>query len=302
VLSEADAFTPEQSVHLSDAIMRAVRRVSPDTRFVALSVWRGTPDLFECALNPGNRRPQRPIDMIAYHFYAYPAAELFKYESYSLSAVGVWQYTFFDQADAFIDKVRYVEAIRKRLSPSTRVNLNELGTYAPGDFDANATDTGIPQDYWSLSGAVFAYLYVELAKQGIDIVAQSLLAAGPGMAPGNTMLNWQTGQPNARYRVLKLLKDNFGAGDRMIATTIDQRLDVLNPDLAAQAFVTSKGKKILLINKRWRALQVDLSKAGTAVRLGAIDDQSEDRPPQGIEKIDGPVNLKPFATVVVSVE
>ncbi len=38
-----------------------------------------------------------------------------------------WQYTFFDQADGFLNTVRYIENIRKRLSPQTKTDTDELG-------------------------------------------------------------------------------------------------------------------------------------------------------------------------------
>jgi hypothetical protein len=34
------------------------------------------------------------------------------------------------------------------------------------------------------------------------------------------MVDWNTGQPNARYWVLKLLRDNFGPGDKLVETSV----------------------------------------------------------------------------------
>lgn len=131
VLNEAEGFTPEQHLKLSDAIIDAVRKVIPKTKFIGLSLYAGSPEIFEYWLNPKNHRAGIPLDMMAYHFYAFPAASLLKYDPSTRSTIDSWQYTFFDQAEGFVNKVKYVEAIRKRLSPSTRVNLNEMGTYAP---------------------------------------------------------------------------------------------------------------------------------------------------------------------------
>ena len=79
------------------------------------------------------------------------------------------------------------------------------------------------------------------------------------------MIDWSTGRPNARYCVLKLLRENFGPGDRLIETNLD------TPSVYAQAFVTPQGvKKVLLINKRDRAAQVLLSGA-TRGRLEVVD-------------------------------
>lgn len=40
------------------------------------------------------------------------------------------------------------------------------------------------------------------------------------MIPGVSLLDWETGAPNARYHVLKLLLDNFGVGDVLCETTV----------------------------------------------------------------------------------
>lgn len=304
VLNEVDSdFTPEQYTKLSDAVIAAVRKVSPNTKFVGLSLAFGRPEYFEYWLNPENHRPGTPLDMMAYHFYAIPAADLLKYDPAMSSKIDSWQYSFFEQAAAFIEKVKYVEFIRKRLSPTTRVNLNELGTYVPGEFDAAATDLHIPHAYWNLSAGVFAYLFAELAKLGIDILAQSLLATGPGMAPSNTMMNWTTGKPNARFHMLKLLNDHFAPGDRLVETQIDVD-GAFNffPHIAAQAFVTPRGKKLLLINKRIYPVEVPVASAGRIVRMDVVDEKTGDDPARSEQVRGGTLHLGPFAVAVASIE
>ena len=67
------------------------------------------------------------------------------------------------------------------------------------------------------------------------------------------MVNWKTGQPNARFWVLKLLHDNFGPGDKMVRT------EGGSSAVYAQGFVTPAGKhKLLLINKRNRPAVISL--------------------------------------------
>jgi hypothetical protein len=297
VLNEADNFSPEQYAKISDAIMSAVRQVSPKTKFIALSLEAGSPETFEYALSPANHLGDTALDMMAYHFYSKPASSLIKFDPLARSAIQDWQFTFFDQVDGFISRVKYIEAIRKRLSPTTRVALNELGTYAPGDFDFVAEDTHIPSAYWNLSAGVFAYLYSELAKQGIDVVSQSLLAAGPKMAPGNTMMNWITGKPNARYYVLKLLIDNFACGDLIVSTTAGDE-PYLNNDVAAQAFRSMAGKKLLLINKRSYPVQLILGGEDLIIDMDVVDEKTAEDPPR-MDRINGKrVSLGPFAVAV----
>src|SRR5581483_4147027 len=113
VLNEVDFehnMTPEQYTARYDAIVSAIRKVAPKTKFVglALAMPSDNPRMFEYFLNPKNHKPGIPLDMISYHFYASPTAD---------ETPEIQQYTFFGQADRFIATVRYIEEIRKRLSP-----------------------------------------------------------------------------------------------------------------------------------------------------------------------------------------
>ncbi len=128
---------------------------------------RRIPEMFEYFLDHKNHRPGTPLDMISYHFYATPAAA---------ETPDHWQYTFFDQADGFLNTVRYVEQIRKRLSPETRTTLDEIGSILPGDPAGKET---IPDIYWNASGALYAYVYLEAMRMGIDIVGESQLGRLP---------------------------------------------------------------------------------------------------------------------------
>jgi hypothetical protein len=252
VLNEVDAehsFTPQTYTKVYDAIVSSVRKVLPGTQFVALALAAPSdhPDFFEYFLNPQNHQPGVPLDYISYHFYASPAP---------LQPPETWQYTFFDQADRFLTSVRFIEAIRQRLSPNTKTAINELGAILPGDPEGKET---IPDTYWNLCGALYAYLFAELADQGIDLVGSSQLVGYPTQFPSVTMLDWKTGQPNARYRVLQLLRKNFAAGDRLVKTSDP------SPDLRAQAFVSPDGThKLLLINKRSHALTLEIPSADGA--------------------------------------
>ena len=64
----------------------------------------------------------------------------------------------------------------------------------------------------------------------------------PTQFPDVSMMDWKNGNPNARYWILKLIKDNFGPGDKLVTTSL------IGENIMCQGFVTAKGKKILLIN------------------------------------------------------
>ncbi len=255
VLNEVDYehnMTPEQYTARYDAVVTAIRKVAPEMKFVGLALAEPAhnPRMFEYFLDPRNHAPGIPLDMISYHFYAVPAPD---------ETPEIEQRTFFTQADRFLDVVRYIEQIRQRLSPATRTTINEIGAILPGDpGDAAHPMQPIPNSYWNLAAATYAYVFGNLASLGIDVAGESQLVGYPTQFPSVTMVDWNDGSPNARFRVLELLHKHFGPGDALLETSIG------SPYLYAQAFRTPAGKrKLLLINKRDRPLAVALPEGGT---------------------------------------
>jgi hypothetical protein len=288
VLNEVDfehKMTPEQYTVRYDAIVSAIHKVSPETKFMgmALAAPSSSPHYFEYFLNPANHKPGIPLDYISYHFYASPSKE---------QTLDNWQYTFFDQANGFLNTVRYVEAIRKRLSPSTRTDLDELGVILPTDNTAQ-DKVPPPAAYWNLAGSLYAYLYIELSRIQIDLIGMSQLVGYPTQFPSVSMMDWTTNKPNARYWVLKLIKDSFRPGDRLVETTVG------SGDVAAQAFLTPSGRKLLLANKRDHAIQIPLPDADKATAL-TVDAETGAGPAHAVTPSAGNIKLEPFAVTVVS--
>ena len=86
------------------------------------------------------------------------------------------------------------------------------------------------------------------------------------------MVDWNTGAPNPRFRVLELLKNNFAFGDTLVATTSD------SPGIYALGFIGHNGEhKVLLVNKRNHETQVTLPQAGKKVEF--IDQTTKSDPP-----------------------
>ena len=233
-----------------DAVVSSVRNVSPNTKFVgaSLATPSKSPEFFEYFLNPKNHREEIPLDYVSYHFYAIPEAD---------ESLEAQQHTFFAQADGFLNTVRYIEAMRMRLSPKTRTMINEVGTIsaegANQGTDAQKSSP-IPQSYWNLSGALYAYLFAELSKLGIDVIGESQLVGYPGQFPSVSMLDWNTGEPNARYWALKLLLENFHPGDRIVNSKSDKS------SVYAFAVITAEGKRrCMIINKRSKEIEVFLA-------------------------------------------
>ena len=293
VLNEVDyehVMTPEQYTARYDAIVAAIHKVAPQVEFVgmALAAPSKQPGFFEYFLNPRNHQPGIPLDVISYHFYASPSDD---------QSPEVQPFIFFEQADHFLDVVRYIESIRQRLSPTTQTTINEIGSILsgdPGEPTAKQPAKPIPDSYWNLSGAMFAYVFAELVRLGIDVAGESQLVGYPSQFPSVTMLDWNTGQPNARYWVLKLLHDNFRPGDTLVETHSS------NPYVYAQAFRTRDfQRKVLLINKRDRATELAVGGAQGG-RVEFVDQTTAFQPPASAVLPEGKLTLKGLAVAVIT--
>ncbi|HXD00838.1 MAG TPA: glycosyl hydrolase family 39 [Verrucomicrobiae bacterium] len=284
VLNETEAehnTTPQQYTERYDAIVGAIHKVSPRTKFVGLAMaYADRLNYFEYFLDPKNHRPGIPLDMISYHFYANPGSGT------NASNPATWH--FCEQAGKFLDTVRKIESIRMRLSPSTQTTIDELGVIAPDESWKN-----LPV-YWNAAGAMYAYLYAELSRLGIENVGESQLVGYPTQYPSVSMVNWETGKPNARFRVLELLIHNFRPGDTLVST------QVAGPDVSAQAYRTVAGRKLLIINKQDAAVSVNLPPEAAGARMDVVDVTTGENPAQSGTVPGTQVTLTPFAVAVIS--
>ena len=289
VLNEVDFehhMMPETYTRVYDAVTRAIHHVDPRIKFVGLALGSPStePKFFNYFLNPRNHRPGAPLDMISYHFYASPTPS---------QKPSTWPCTFFDQADGFLNTVRYIEAIRRRLSPRTATDIDELGCILPYDTAAHLARP-IPNAYWNLCAALYAYLFARLARWGIQVVGESQLVGYPSQFPSVSMVNWKTGQPNARYWVLKLLRDNLHPGDRLVETRGSSSA------LYAQAFITKRGRrKVLLINKRNRPAEILLTGAAGGEQA-YVNPQTAFNPPGMARLVRNSVTMGGFEVAVIT--
>lgn len=287
VLNEVDfehKMTPEQYTARYDAIVGAIHKVSPTTKFMGLALAdpSANPHWFDYFLNHENHKPGIPIDYISYHFYASPTPD---------EKLDNWQYTFFDQANGFLNTVRYVEAIRKRLSPNTKTDLDELGVILPTD-NKPGDNVPPPHAYWNACGSLYAYLFIELSQMKINIAGMSQLVGYPTQFPSVSMMDWTRNKPNARFWVLKLIKDSFHSGDKLVETKVDTH------DVAAQAFVTPAGRRLLLANKRNRTIEISVPDAAQTSAL-VVDETTDDGPARSATATNGDFELGPFAVAVL---
>jgi hypothetical protein len=220
--------------------------------------------------------------MVTYHFYANPSADQGPEEQ---------QYTVFDQAAGFLNSVRYIDSIRQRLSPKTQTDLDELGCI-PADDNA-VPRKPIPDSYWNLCGAVYGYLFGEMSRFGIDAAGESQLVGYPSQFPGVSMVDWNNGQPNARFWVLKLLHDNFSPGDKLVDTNSG------TGHIFAQGFVTRDGKhNLLLVNQRDRAFDLSIP-GGSGGQVMYVDQTTGFQPPATAHLDADQMTLRGLAVAVV---
>jgi hypothetical protein len=295
VLNEVDLgqnISPELYTRLYDSIVARVRQVAPDMKFMgpALGNIADGGAYLTYFLDPRNHQPGIPIDRVSYHLLAglgwHDEAE-------------IMPHLCFEQADHALTAVRYIESIRKLLSPQTGTDIDEMATVicpATGD-DVKP----IPDWYWNLSASISAYAYTQLALMGIDVVGINELIDYPGQFASETLTNWETGQPNARYWAWKLLRENFLPGDRLVETQLHfPARPIVSPYIYAQAFVTQQGeRKVLLLSKRNRSF--DISIPGAAGAKVEVVDQTTSSSPPGTTKLaaDG-MTLHGFAVAVVT--
>ena len=292
VLNELEHdMTPETYTRFYDAVVAAIRKVQPQMKFVALALALPANDFqyIEYFLNPKNHKPGTPLDMISYHFYASPSPD---------ETDEIKPYTFFEHADQFLSTVRLIEAARQRLSPTTGTAVDEIGSIDSSDVHQERPDhvlKDLPQSYWNLSAATFAYVYAGLARLGIDVASESQMVGYPTQYPSVSMVDWNTGRPNARYWALKLLHDNLGPGDKLTRTASSL------PYVYAQGFVTPDGKhRLLLVNKRDRSFEVSIP-GGDGIEISYVDQTTGFQPPAVAHLNGDRVNLQGLAVAIVTV-
>jgi hypothetical protein len=305
VLNEVEfehSMTPEFYTPLYDAIVAEVRKVAPDIKFVGMGLGPSgplkQPQWFKYFLDPKNHKPGIPIDAISYHYYCQPCPE-------PDAGPETMAYTMFPQATGFVNVVRYIESIRRDLAPNALTMIDEIGTIFPDAQIPEKADR-IPNSYWNASAAMFAFLYPQLAQLGIDVIHESELTDYPGQYPGTTLVHWKTGRPNARYWVLKLIRENFSRGDKLVdsrAVFEDPKLRNSPPTpeyVYAQSFLSREQKrKILVVNKRDRPFEVVLPE-GLGAQVEFVDQATASDPPARIRLNTDRFTLKGFGVAAVT--
>ena len=298
VLNEIDFehhIDPETYTRLYDAVVLAMKKEQPTMKFVGLALGTmTTPRYFEYFLDHKNHKPGVPLDFISYHFYAVPAKD---------ENPEVEQFTYFDQADGFLKTVRYVESIRERLSPETKTTIDELGVISADDLaqgEPGHVAKPIENSYWNLAGAMYAYLFGEMTKMGVDVAGESQLVGFPTQFPSVSMVDWNDGKPNPRYWVLKLLHDKFAPADKLVEIAPSTPPAHENPYIYTLAFLTHDGKRrVLLVNKRNRTFDISVTGANGGEEA-YVDQTTGFQPPANMQLNGDTLKLAGFSVAVVT--
>ncbi|MGA8441686.1 MAG: hypothetical protein WB714_25925, partial [Candidatus Sulfotelmatobacter sp.] len=124
------------------------------------------------------------------------------------------------------------------------------------------------------------------------------LVGFPTQFPSVSMVDWNNGKPNARYWVLRLLHDNFGAGDKLVEI---EPFAPNHPYVYAQAFASRDGKRrVLLVNKRNRSFEVSIPGASGG-QVDYVDQTTAFQPPASAKLTSDTVKLHGYAVAVVTV-
>lgn len=299
VLCEPDlghAMSPEMYTKLYDAVVERLHELDPKMKFVGLSLshMATAPDHYWYFLDGKNHKPGTPIDAISYHFYA--GADVNNTFILEQNAPYTeWRGIFYAQADGFLARAKHIDSIRRYLSPKVETHVNEIGTFSPDFMNPN---TNIPDDYWALSGSLFAYIWSGLVDIGVEVASIAELFDYPGMFAGATLVNWDTGEPNERYWAAKLLLDNFKPGDNVVFSFAGRPEGNFNR-VHAKAFIGANGeKKLLLINKYKEPIKVALP--SKTAKVSFVDTTTGSKPAREVGVTDGIYHMGPYATAVVA--
>jgi hypothetical protein len=267
------------------------------------------PQFFRYFLDPRHHAPGTPTEMVSFHFYAIPALGQ-EFES--------WQYSVFDQLGGLINRMAFIDAIRKELSPTTRINVGELGTGIPEDFFAAygrkpVDTTGLtPEWYWNLAAAFYADAFIELNKKGADVISASqLVGYPPEMIPSIRLIDLDSGKPLPELQVLELLTRHLRSSRIRVPTVVvqeesgltshfeDDEVNIANIDIAAQAFRTDAGRRLLLVNKRNRSMTVVIESSRSIAEMEIVD-ESGSKTNARESKTPYTIDLQPFAVAMLS--
>lgn len=266
VMNEDETQTPpEKGVEYTicfDAWVQEIKKVNPDMVLMGPettdgATWPGGSVLNFTLyfLNGSNHYDGKPPPLISNHH----GDGAFAGPPYS---------NLFDQTDVFIKNIAApLDDARRLHAPDTELVMNEYvpqvtdwcddsykidkvqgkGGKCPSWLSQNSTGIKINRKTlgWNAAAASFAYGFGLFAALGYKFIGADQLVGGPypDNEPCVTMLDWTTGEPNAKYWVLQMLA-GLGIGPKQLFTSASS-----SNQLYALGLKVEGQRKILLVSK-----------------------------------------------------
>ena len=111
------------------------------------------------------------------------------------------------------------------------------------------------------------------------------------------MIDYNNGKPNSRYWVLKVIKDNFHPGDKLVGKKGDEPSGVVE-----QGFITPEGRKVLLVNKTNSEKTVKLAADLAGASSLTVDEETGDEEPRTGTVQGEELKMAPFAVTVLKLK
>jgi len=173
--------------------------------------------------------------------------------------------------------VRFIESTRKRLSPQTKTDLDELGVILPTDNKAG-DDVPPPARYWNLAGSLYAYLYIELFEDA----DRSDRHVADGGLPDAVSEREHDGLADQSTQCALL---GFEAHQGFVSSGGSACGDIVRFARCGGTGVFDPARrKLLLANERNRPIEIELADADQA-SARTVDEQTGDGPARMVKPV-----------------
>mmetsp|Transcript_368 Transcript_368/g.402 ORF Transcript_368/g.402 Transcript_368/m.402 type:complete len:306 (-) Transcript_368:40-957(-) len=261
-----------------DAIVGAVKDELPEVEFLGLVLEQmGSVEWYEYFLNMSNHASKDiPVDWISFHFYASPKS--------GNNATEIEE--IFPLIDGALQKGREIVKIRDKLLPSVKLAVNELGVITQPPFS---------DLFWIACSSYYAYGYTQFGLMGVNAVHSSQLLGYISQFPAVTMVDSETGKPNARLHTLNLLIENIDVHNDEFVTTL-----VSSPtDIFAQAVLKKTGEKMIIVgSKRSKTQSIKIENISGAT-FQYVDISTGNNPPAKKILSSDTLVLQPFSWGII---
>jgi len=223
---------------------------------------------------------------------------------------------FFSGLDEWVENFgEPLDRARRELAPESEMIMNEFIPFM-SDWCAESELNGCP-DWtlsssqgtkinrktlgWNAAAASFAYAFGRMAELGYKYVGADQLVSGPwpDNEPAVTSLDWDTGEPNAKYWSVRMLAEGLGAGEkRLYNTTVE------TSKIYAQAMEVREKRVVLIVSKTDSPQRVHLVGGANAVAsvLHGVGEEPGFRQPEiRVVTSDNILELGPYAVALVTI-